>query len=132
LPNAQKAATHINGPFHAFQAAPQQSPHSSKPTLQTTTTPALFNATTHSIHTMKDLNASTLALIHTTIDSRTINASSAQLLAAHVLEQVLAELARVISSYKMENVLLIAPLYIMPIQIHAYVAHPFSADHFSV
>ena len=81
---------------------------------------------------MKDSNASTPALTHTTIAYRTINASSARLLAAHVLEQVLAEPARVISSYKMENVLLIAPLYTTPIQTHVYVAHPFSADHFSV
>ena len=81
---------------------------------------------------MKDSNASTLALIHTTIDYRIINASSARLLVAHVLEQVLAEHARVTSTYKMENVLLIVPLYTTPIQTRVYVAHPFSADHFSV
>ena len=81
---------------------------------------------------MKDSNASTLALIHTTIDYRIINASSARLLVAHVLEQVLAEHARVTSTYKMENVLLIVPLYTTPTQTHVYVEHPLSADHFSV
>ena len=85
LHNVQKVATHINGIFHVYQAALLQFLHSSKPTLQIMTTHVLFNAIFHFIHMMSDLNALTLALIHTTTDFKIIDASFALLLVAHVL-----------------------------------------------